>query len=286
MDTRALPASVGQNAPYQVIQTYSISEHEFLQIRDLLHRHAGIYMTKAKIPLVVGRLSKRLRHLGLADFSEYLRMIVSGLHPEEFQILLDLLATHETRFFREPAHFEFLQEHALARAHSGRPLRVWSAACSSGEEPYSIAMVLADILGERPWEIVASDLSTRILEHAQIGVYAMERASEIMPNRLRRHCLKGTGQRHGTFLIEGWLRRRMQFRQININAQLPSLGLFDAIFLRNVMIYFDSSTKQRLLRRMLPLLRPDGHIYVGHTETLNGVTDGVESVAPSIYRRK
>jgi chemotaxis protein methyltransferase CheR len=195
------------------------------------------------------------------------------------------LTTNETYFFREPKHFDFLRERILPELDSRATLRIWSGACSTGEEPYSIAMTLAEALGNRPWELVASDLSTRVLEKARAGLYRIADAEDIPRPLLGKYCLKGVGEHAGTLLIDPALRQRMRFEQINLNAALPDLGEFEVIFLRNVMIYFDLETKRQVVRRMLPLLKPGGYFIVSHSESLNGVSDELKVVSPSIYRK-
>lgn len=263
----------------------AISDQEFSQFQKLIYQAAGIHLAPSKKALVCGRLSSRLRRRALDSYGDYYRLLVSGKDPAEMQIAIDLLTTNETQFFREPKHFDFLRQHVADNAKPGRTYRVWSAACSSGEEAYSIAMVLADCLGDGPWEVVASDISTRVLDKARIGHYPEARAKNISRQYLTAYCLKGIGRQQGTFLIDKALRARVQFMQINLNESLPRLGEFDIIFLRNIMIYFTLETKQLVVRRMLPLLKPKGCFIVGHSESLNGVTDGVRPVATSIYKK-
>ncbi|MDI1276171.1 protein-glutamate O-methyltransferase CheR [Methylobacter sp.] len=260
-----------------------LQDKEFALFRELIYSIAGISMSPAKKPLVTSRLAKRLKHYELASYGEYFQLITATDGKAELQIAVDLLTTNETHFFREPKHFDFLRERILPDRKPGKPLRIWSAACSSGEEPYSIAMVLYDVLGNAPWEIVASDLSTRVLEKARGGLYPMERVPEIPRHYLSNYCLKGTGTQEGTLLIERKLRERVQFMQHNLTEAPPKLGEFDAIFLRNVMIYFDQDTKRQVVSRLLSLLRPGGHFLVGHSETLNGITDSMRLVQPSVY---
>ncbi|MDE1943798.1 MAG: SAM-dependent methyltransferase [Betaproteobacteria bacterium] len=262
-----------------------LSDQEFAQYQQLLHRIAGIHLSPAKKPLLVGRLGKRLQHGNHRSFGDYFRHLTSEGGRDELRIAVDLLTTNETYFFRESKHFDFLQQQVLPGHRRGAPFRVWSAACSSGEEPYSIAMTLADTLGESSWEIVASDLSTRVLERARSGHYALERAEKIPPAYRAAYCLKGVGVQEGTFLVQRKLRERVQFLQVNLNGALPRLGEFDVIFLRNVMIYFDMATKRQVVERLLPALKPGGHFLVSHSESLNGVTDVLKMVAPSIYRK-
>jgi chemotaxis protein methyltransferase CheR len=262
-----------------------LQEKEFAQFRDLIYRIAGINMSPAKKPLVTSRLAKRLRHYGLSSYGGYFQMITAANGKTELQVAVDLLTTNETHFFREPKHFEFLSQHILPERKPGKPLRIWSAACSSGEEPYSIAMLLDEKLGSAPWEIVASDLSTRVLDKARSGLYPIDRMLEIPRHYLSNYCLKGTGSQEGTLLIERKLRERVQFMQHNLIEEPPKLGEFDVIFLRNVMIYFDQDTKRQVVSHLLSRLRPGGYFLIGHSETLNGVSDDVRLVKPAVYRR-
>ncbi len=262
-----------------------LQETEFTQFRNLIYRIAGISMSPAKKPLVTSRLAKRLRHHGLESYGEYFQMITADNGKTELQMAVDLLTTNETHFFREPKHFDFLRQRILPARQPGKPLRIWSAACSSGEEPYSIAMQMDEVLGNEPWEIVASDLSTRVLEKARSGLYPMERMLEIPQYYLSNYCLKGTGSQEGTLLIERKLRERVQFIHYNLTEEPPKLGEFDVIFLRNVMIYFDQDTKRQVVSRLLSLLRPGGYFLVGHSETLNGISGDVRLVQPAVYRK-
>lgn len=265
-----------------------LSDAEFAAIRDFVHQRAGIHLSSAKRALVMGRLDRRLRELRCASYTEYLTHLGTGevVAGSEAQTALDLLTTNETYFFREPKHFDFLRDHVCPmspRAH--QPLRVWSAACSSGEEPYSIAMILAEELGEVPWEVLASDISTRVLEHARQGHYPMARAERIPQDWLRQYCLRGVGSKAGWFAISKRLRQRVEFRSLNLVEPLPDIGLFDVIFLRNVMIYFDADTKREVSNRLLQRLRPGGYLLVGHSESLHGMHRQLNPMAPSIYRR-
>jgi chemotaxis protein methyltransferase CheR len=262
-----------------------LQDPEFAKFSELIYRIAGISMAPSKKPLVSSRLAKRLKHHDLSSYGDYFRLITSPQGKDELQMTVDMLTTNETHFFREPKHFDFLQQRILPERRKGVTFRAWSAACSSGEEPYSIAMVLDDVLTNQPWEIVASDISTRIVDKARLGLYPMERVPEIPKPYLSRYCLKGVGEYDNTLLIEKSLRERVRFMLHNLTETPPSLGEFDVIFLRNVMIYFDQETKQKVVSRLLPLLRPGGYFFVGHSESLNGVTDLVKPIAPAIYKK-
>jgi chemotaxis protein methyltransferase CheR len=262
-----------------------ITDQEFSLFQAWVYEAAGISLSKDKKPLVMGRLSRRVDHFRLPSFSDYYHLLKSGREQSELQTALDLLTTNETYFFREPKHFAFLAEKILPAHPRGKPFRVWSAACSSGEEPYSVAMLLAERLGDAPWSIVASDISTRVLAKAKTGHYSMERTSHIPPAYLSQFCLKGIGSQEGTLLIEDWLRERIQFMQVNLNTRLPNIGPFDLVLLRNVMIYFDNDTKRQVVDRIVSVLEPSGYFYVGHSENLNGISEGLKQVQPAIYRK-
>jgi chemotaxis protein methyltransferase CheR len=263
----------------------TISVAEFSQFQRFIYEKAGITLGEAKRSLVGGRLAKRLKHCGVSSYAEYFRLLKGGEAPDELQVAIDLLTTNETYFFREPKHFAFLKAQVTARGGSSQPYRVWSAASSSGEEAYSVAMLLEACLPGQAWEVMGSDISTRVLERARKGHYSMARTEHVPPEYLRRFCLKGQGEQAGTLLIERSLRSKVRFEQINLNAPLPRIGLFDVIMLRNVMIYFSTETKRAVVSRILGALRPGGHLLIGHSESLAGVTDAVESIAPAIFRK-
>ena len=265
------------------MDTHGVSDQEFALFRKLIYRLAGINMADSKKPLLAGRLTRRLRHHGLESFRDYYSLVTRAEHSGELQLMVDLLTTNETYFFREAAHFDYLQTFAASRR--GRPFRVWSGASSSGEEPYTIAMVLAETLGMAAnWEIVASDISLSMLEKAHSGLYPMERGKGIPPELLKKYCLKGVREQEGNFLVDARLRERVDFRHINlISPTSRDLGQFDLIFLRNVMIYFDNDTKRKVVGNMLPHLREDGTFIVGHSETLTGITDALSAMRPTLY---
>ncbi|WP_342776539.1 protein-glutamate O-methyltransferase CheR [Nitrospira lenta] len=263
----------------------AISDQEFADFQKFVHHSAGITLSAAKKALVSGRLLKRLRHYQLASYREYFQLIMNGQEPAELQTALDLLTTNETYFFREPKHFEYLRTTILPARKPGEAFRIWSAACSSGEEPYTLAMVLADSLGTTPWNILASDISSRVLAAAQTGQYNMERAEKIPQAYLKAYCLKGVEEQAGTFLIDPKLRSRIRFLSVNLNASLPETGTFDVIFLRNVMIYFNAETKRQVVDRLLSVLKPGGYFIISHSESLHGITDHLKMVRSSIYRK-
>ena len=262
-----------------------LNDQEFDQFSALIYRIAGISMSSAKKQLITSRLAKRLRHHQLANYGDYFNFITSAQGEDELQEAVDSLTTNETHFFREPKHFDFLRQRLIPARQVGRGLRIWSAACSSGEEPYSIAMVLDELLGKEPWEVVASDISSRVLNKARSGLFPMERLPEIPKPYLSRYCLKGIDEHDGSLLIERSLRDRVRFFAHNLTQPAPRLEPFDVIFLRNVMIYFDQETKRQVVARLLPLLRPGGYFLVGHSESLNGVTDALRLAVAAVYRK-
>ena len=263
----------------------SIPDKDFEQLRDFIYNLCGMYFHSTKKYFLESRITRRMEGTGTKTYQDYYQLLKSLRGAEEMKFLMDEITTNETYFFREPRHFAFLGERILATYETQRPFRVWSAACSSGEEPYSVAMLLAERLGTRPWEVLGSDISTRVLEQARAGVYPMERAEKIPPPYLKRYCLKGVGAHDGHFSIAPVLRERMTFREVNLNATLPELGAFDLILLRNVMIYFDQPTKRQVCQRLASLLRPGGHLFVGHSESLNGLDCALRMVQPAVYRK-
>lgn len=262
-----------------------ISDAEFKKFQLLIYDLAGISLSNEKKTLVSGRLLKRLRENNLTSFSAYFDLITNSKNSDEFQIAIDALTTNETHFFREPKHFDFLKTLAVQHKATSRPFYVWSAASSSGEEPYSIAMVLAEVLGDAAWEVTGSDLSSRVLKNAQRGHYALESAKNIPSGLLEKYCLRGIGKQTGTLLIHEKIRARVNFKHINLNNTLPQLPTFDVVFLRNVMIYFNQGTKRAVVDRILPTLRHGGHLIIGHAESLHGVNSDLQLIKSSIYRK-
>jgi chemotaxis protein methyltransferase CheR len=257
----------------------ALKDNEFSRFQQWLYKTAGINLSPAKKTLISSRLFKRLKHYQLASYSEYFQLIMSNTVPAELQLALDLLTTNETYFFREPRHFAFLQQTILPAASAARPFRLWSAASSSGEEPYSLAMTLAEHFDIAAWQLLGSDISSQMLEKARAGHYPIARADNIPRHLLLKYCLKGKGSQEGTFLINRQLREKVDFRQINLVEPLPDIGQFDVIFLRNVMIYFDLQTKRNVVAKLLPLLRPGGYFIVSLSESLNGVTEALRLIS-------
>jgi len=268
--------------------SYEISDGEFKRFSSLIYEIAGITLTDAKKVLLTGRLSKRLAALGLGNYTQYFKHVTDVAHAEELQRMVDLLTTNETYFFREPQHFEFLKRIVPASLKQGQVYRVWSAAASTGAEAYTIAMILADQLGvDGAWEVLGTDISNSVLELARSGHYRMAGADKIPQEYLKKYCLKGTGGQAGTFLIDKRLRQHVNFEQLNLNTEgIKGRGEFDVIFLRNVLIYFDLKTKQRVVSNLVPYLKKDGYFIVGHSESLNGISSTLAQEEPTVYRRQ
>lgn len=270
-----------------------ITDAEFALFQGLIRREAGIFLIPAKKALLEGRLARRLRELGLRSFGAYYRRVVEE-DREELVRLLDCVCTNETHFFREPQHFDFLHTRIIpewvAQAAAGqrpRLVRAWSAACSTGEEPYSLAMTLLDQLPPSAgWEIeiLATDLSTRALDQARSGIWPLEKASEIPAQHLKRYMLKGARAQAGKMKAGPALRSLIRFQRLNLSGERYAVtGLFDLIFCRNVLIYFDPEMRARVTSRLLDHLDPAGYLFLGHAETLNGVSDRFRSVLPTVY---
>lgn len=263
-----------------------ISEREFNQIRDLLFDKTGITLSDAKKPLVSGRLAKRLRHFQFENFGDYYQYLASEKFVgDEMQVFMNLLTTNETHFFREIAHFEFLKNHILTKHPAATTFRMWSAASSSGEEAYSAAMVIARDRGDKPWDILATDINSNVLRTASQGIYPLAVSKEIPNTLLKAFCLRGVGNQSGNFVIDKQLKRHVEFKQLNLNNHLPDIGQFDLIMLRNVMIYFSNETKQQIVQQMLPKLKKGGYFIIGHSENLNFFKSQLKLVKPSIYMK-
>ena len=263
----------------------AIRDEEFNHFKNLIFHKAGISMSEAKKSLVAGRLSKRLRHYGLSTYSQYIALLKHPENHQERQIMVDLLTTNETYFFREPKHFDFLLSTVLPAADKTKIFRAWSAASSTGEEAYTIALLLSDKFGFSNWEILATDISSRVLDTAKRGIYSSAAMAKIPKSYVTKYCLKGVRSQAGNFSFEPQLKNRITFQSLNLNETLPDVGWFDVIFLRNVMIYFNAETKHQVVNRVLQRLKTGGFFLIGHSETLNGVTDKVKMIKPSIYQK-
>jgi chemotaxis protein methyltransferase CheR len=267
-----------------------VSDRDFGRFQALINREAGIWLAPVKKALLVGRLARRLRELGIGSYAEYYERVV-GNEGERVR-MLDAICTNETQFFREPRHFEFLDQRVFpawrAEAEAGRRPRhasVWSAACSTGEEPYSLAMALLSALPGWSVEVLASDLSTKVLARAEAGIWPIERAKQIPRSHLAAYMLQGYGSQAGLMKAGPEVRAAVRFERVNLAGERWPDGPFDLVFCRNVLIYFDRETKIRVVGRLLDRLDPSGFLFLGHAESLTGFTDRARSVVATIYQR-
>jgi len=268
---------------------YRITDDEFALFQALVQQETGIQLPDAKRSLLVGRLARRIRELNLKNFGDYYKRVTAEGDQAERTRLFDRIATNETYFFREPKHFDFLERHVvpswLNRADArGRRVRVWSAACSTGEEPYSVAMTLLARLPGWHIDILATDLSTYALQRAQSAMWPIEKASEIPEAHLKAFMLRGTGALVGFMKAGPELRGLLRFERVNLHEglQRPEAP-FDLIFCRNVLIYFSADGRATVVNKLIDRLAPDGHFFVGHAETLTNMTDRLRPLEPTIY---
>ena len=263
------------------------SGRDFERITRMIYSRAGIALAGSKRDMVYNRLARRLRALGIDRFDAYLDGLDGDATHPEWQQFVNALTTNTTAFFREGHHFPVLAD-LLRKRIGSHPPAIWCSAASTGEEPYSIAMTVADTLGPEASQvrIVASDLDTQVLATAAAGVYPAARVEQVEAARLRKHFQRGTGSQAGNVRIRPEIRRMVEFTQANLlHKQLPVEGPFDAIFCRNVLIYFDRATQAEVVRRFAPLLRPDGLLFIGHSESLFHVSDVFRLKGQTVYER-
>jgi chemotaxis protein methyltransferase CheR len=269
---------------------FAFSSADFERVRKLIYQHAGISLSDVKQDMVYSRLARRLRATGLKNFADYLALLERG-DKDEWEKFVNSLTTNLTSFFREPHHFPLLADHLKAQAGSG-PIKIWCSASSTGEEPYSIAMTVVETFGNFnvPVTIMASDLDTSVLATAEKGVYPLERVEKISPDRLQRFFLKGSGSQEGFVCVRPELRRLISFQRVNLlDPSWPVRGPLDVIFCRNVMIYFDKPTQHKILSRFAPLMRDNGLLFAGHSESFLHAAELFHSKGKTVYelaRRK
>jgi len=271
----------------------SVTEAEFIRFQQLIEEETGIHLSDAKCPLLVARLAKRVRQLGLTSFREYFERVVAGNDPQERVRMFDAISTNETRFFREPRHFELLANDIFPRwkAEATQGLRekrvwIWSAGCSSGEEPYSLAMILLETFDPEEWDlrVDATDLCTRVLETARSGVWPMRKAADVPECLLRRYMLRGTKSQEGFIKAGEAVRRIIRFGRVNLNEEpYPVAPQYDLVLCRNVLIYFGHAQRVRVVRNLLSHLTTGGYFFIGHAETLSGIAEGPRTVIPTAY---
>jgi len=265
------------------LREFAFEPRDFERARALIYDHSGISLAPQKADLVYNRLTKRLRARGLRSFDEYLTLVEAD--AQEFELFVNALTTNLTAFFREKHHFDVLADFARRRQKPGG-LRVWCAASSTGEEPYSLAMTLAEVYGRTPppVELIATDLDTAVLATAQRGVYPLERFDRVPSALLRRYFMRGTGRHDGFARASGDLRATVEFRQLNLCAPNWSVPQsIDVIFARNVLIYFDRETQLQILGRFHTLLGPDSILITGHSEILHYATKQFAQIGRTVY---
>jgi chemotaxis protein methyltransferase CheR len=275
------------------IHEQTLSARDFTRLASFIYQEAGIRLGPEKRTMLESRLRRRLNSLALETYSRYCDYLFTPEgRNEEIVPFLDVVTTNKTDFFREPGHFTFLAERALpemaARA-DGRPLLVWSAGCSSGEEPYTLAMVMSEYAEAHPgfrFRILATDLSTRVLEKAQRGIYTTEGVEPVPPALRRKYLLRSRQPGSDEVRVVPELRRLLEFRRLNfMDADFGLAGQADAIFCRNVIIYFDRATQEAILRKLSRQLLPQGYLFVGHSETLHDMQLPLTAIGPALYRK-
>lgn len=256
---------------------------DFDRIRALLYKHSGIKLNDSKMDMVYSRLARRLRAKGLKTFQDYLAR-VEKKQDDEWEVFINSLTTNLTAFFREPHHFPLLKTHVTSLRK--RPLRLWCSAASTGEEPYTMAMTMVDAFNsyKPPVEIIATDIDTNVLTKAKTGIYPMERVEKLPPEMLKRFFLKGSGGNANNVKVRKEICDLISFRQLNLlDSHWPLKGPFDAIFCRNVMIYFDKDTQYQILKRFAPMLEPHGLLFAGHSESLYHAADLFKLRGQTVY---
>jgi chemotaxis protein methyltransferase CheR len=274
----------------------TLSQKDFNRLSTFIYSELGIKMPGSKTTMLNGRLNKRLRALDLPDFTKYCDFLFSDKGKEEEMVhLINAVTTNKTDFFREPSHFDYLTQSALPvledlrRFDPRKKLKIWSAGCSTGEEPYTLAMVLAELQASKPnfnYDILATDISTRVLDVAKRAVYPMERIEPVANHYRKKYLLKGRDQKNPQIRIVPELRKQIRFGRLNFMAEdfgLPEV--VDIIFCRNVIIYFDKETQERLMNKFCRYLIPGGYLFLGHSESLHGYETPLTQVAPTIYRK-
>jgi len=267
------------------VTTIPLTDKELQQYQKLIYEWAGIHMADSKRALISGRLLKRLRFYKLHSYQQYLDMIQNPEYREEKQIMINLLTTNETYFFRESQHLDYLRDHILPKINTRDVFRVWSAASSSGQEAYSIAMILEEAGLNSQWEILGTDINETVLEKARKAIYPLEASEKIPQYLLKKYCLRGVNNEYGNFTVVDELKKNIKFMKMNLNEPFSNIGLFDVVFLRNVMIYFDLETKKGVVGRIYNVIKPHGHLILGHSENLNNISKQFKTIIPTVYQR-
>ncbi len=269
--------------------TIEMTQGQFEQVCRMLYDLCGITLHAGKEMLVRARLAKRLRALSLGSIDDYLTYLKQDTSGQEITHMIDVLTTNKTSFFREAQHFDYLREHVLpGRRSGGGSLRIWSAGCSTGEEPYSLTMLLHEELSDaarREVKLLATDISTRVLATAREGIYDEETARTVPPSLLQKYFACLGSERPARYRVKDHVRSLVRFARLNLMEPWPMRGPFDIIFCRNVMIYFDKPTQRALIHRFWEMLAPSGLLFVGHSESLTGASHEFRYVQPAVYAR-
>ncbi len=267
-----------------------ISDQEFRQFSDFIYSACGIKLHDGKREMVKARVGKQVRLRGLSEFKEYFELVKSDSSGTEMVNLLNVISTNLTYFFRESKHFDYLQNEVMPEINSNglRRVRIWSAGCSTGEEPYTLAMVVSEHIDSSitDWKILATDLSTKVLSIGAQGLYGSDRMRGVPVDYQKKYFQKGSKEKSGFYQVRPELKQRIHFGRLNLMEPFPVKGPFDVIFCRNVMIYFDRPTQEALAKKFHQVIRPGGFFFVGHSESLLGVRHDFAYLGPSIYRKK
>ena len=262
----------------------TLKPSDFQRLQQLAYQKFGFDLREGKEDMVSARLSSRVRELGFGTFSGYLDHVTSSAGSQDFVEMVDLLTTNFTSFFREIAHFQFLEKFLASPRARQKPVRLWSAACSSGEEPYSLAIACLEA-GVPDFRIVATDISSRILQKAKSGTYPSDRLSGISPEQKHRYFLCGHGKSEGLCRVKPGLKDAIDFQSVNLVQPYSHPTTFSMIWCRNVMIYFDKPTQERVVNTLASWLEPEGYLLIGHSEALNGIAHPLRYIQPAIYQK-
>ncbi|CAN2041976.1 Chemotaxis protein methyltransferase [Candidatus Magnetomoraceae bacterium gMMP-15] len=274
-----------------MLQTPNLTEEDFKLFSNLIYQKCGIYLHEGKKELVRSRLNKRLRETGISSFKSYYKFLTQKDNGDELIWMLDAISTNKTSFFREKKHFDFLNEKVFPLYSSGKygkRLRFWSAASSSGEEPYTLAISLLEHFNQSygfDMKILASDISTKVLKDAQRGVYPAERLEDVPLPMQSSYFQKGYGRQAGFFKVKSSLMNMVKFKRINLMDPFPFKAIFNFIFCRNVMIYFDKKTQEHVVNKFYDCMTPEGYLMIGHSESLTGIKHCFKYIQPSIYQK-
>lgn len=263
---------------------FHFTEQDFQRVRKLIYDHAGISLSDSKMDMVYSRLGRRLRATGLSNFREYLSLLEKNDAPE-WEAFVNSLTTNLTSFFREPHHFPILADH-IRKIRQRQPIQLWCNAASTGEEPYTMAMTMVDVFGSYtpPVQILATDLDTHVLKTAQAGIYSADRVEKLPKDILQRFFVEAPGGSPGQMQVRQELRKMINFRQLNLlDANWLIRGPFDAVFCRNVMIYFDKATQYKILQKLVPVMRSDALLFAGHSESFQHAADLFHIQGRTVY---